>query len=371
MNTRYCFLWFLVTVILLVAAIPVAANTTCDTTANEMAKGQQSLQTADYETALAAFTCAIEADSTQYQPFLGRIQANLLAGYYVNALEDYLFVRARIYHPPNHSLFRDMIAPYNEDLKAAPDDKEQLTMRSFMYWCDLDNFKALKDLNHLLEVDPQNVYGNLLQGAIYVAIGSLDKASEDFSRALEQDSENPQLLFLIAYVYGSYGQDNHDKKAFEQTTDYLNQAVELGFDDPLRYRLQAFIDTGIGTPEQAAADYLKHMNAVSPEIIELGGLTVDEASSFSIAPHQTYQFTLEAQAGHQLFISARGIPHTLDTFIVLLDPHGNPVTSNDDVDTPDSLIDGYQVSESGTYTLLVSTILGYGDGDGAVIFSSK
>jgi hypothetical protein len=89
-------------------------------------------------------------------------------------------------------------------------------------------------------------------------------------------------------------------------------------------------------------------------------ISYDETARGEIT-NQTYRidYTFEAQRDDIVTIAMTALDESLDPFLVLLNPEGQEVASNDDADdTRNSRIDAFLIPESGTYTIVASRFSG-------------
>lgn len=127
-------------------------------------QGQLFIDQGRYKQAIAEFTCVIEAEPTGVEGYRGRIEAQLLLGQYSNSVRDYARVTAVVtpVHPDARTI---ILTGYAARLESAPDDIPALTGASFARWWYFDYLGAIHMLDHLLDVDRGNPFGNLFRGS--------------------------------------------------------------------------------------------------------------------------------------------------------------------------------------------------------------
>src|SRR5262245_39184422 len=168
-------------------------------------QGQLFIHEARYEDAIREFTCIIDLQPTEVEGYRGRIEAEVLLGRYSDAVRDYQRVTAFVL--PVHPDAKDTIlASYAARLAEAPDDITALTGVSFARWWFFDYASAIQLLNHVLDLKPDDVYGNLFRGSSRFLLGATKaKGAVDLDRAIELAPQNPHVRFIVADAY-TYGQ---------------------------------------------------------------------------------------------------------------------------------------------------------------------
>ena len=126
--------------------------------------GQLLITQGRYSQAIREFTCVISSNPTEVEGYRGRSEAELLLGRYSDAMHTYTQVTAFVLpvHPDAKST---ILAGYASRLAGSPDDITALIGASFARWYFFDYAQAIPLLNHLLDVDPLNLFGNLFRGS--------------------------------------------------------------------------------------------------------------------------------------------------------------------------------------------------------------
>lgn len=358
---------FLVGALLLSAfALPSVAQddraATCETAIDYLVQGKDSAAAGNFEDAIAAYSCAITADPNASEPVQRRMEAALLAGHYILALDDYTLLRSRFY-PQDSGIFGQMLVGYRDAIEASPDDVSLYMFRSFLNWSEHGKEAAmLRDCDRIQERDPDNRYAYLFCGTQKFFTGDREAAEADLARVVELDPDNPDVYGVIGITYVEIGQ-------FEHGLEYINQAFDLGADAPVLYVLRADAYTGLGDKETAARDYLRHIEAVASETVEGDGLTPDTPVTLEMTAERVFRLPLTAQAGQILRISTRARPEVVDTLIVLLDEAGTPLAGNDDSPSLNAVLNRVEVPADGRHTLLVTSFNGVGEGEVVVRLS--
>jgi tetratricopeptide (TPR) repeat protein len=127
-------------------------------------QGQLYIHQGRYNQAIREFSCLIDNQPTEVEGYRGRIEAELLQSLFSDAFRDYTRVTAVVLpiHPDARSTIYD---GYAARLAVAPESISALTGLSFARWYNFDYNQTIHILNVLLDVQPDNVYGNLFRGS--------------------------------------------------------------------------------------------------------------------------------------------------------------------------------------------------------------
>ena len=309
--------------------------------------GQFFIDSGQYKKAVQEFSCVIDGDPTAVDGYRGRIEAQLMLGQYSDALSDYARVTAVVL-PVHPGAAGDIFAGYAERLSANPDSIPALTGESFAYWWSFKYASAIHTLNHLLEVDPNNVYGSLFRGSSRLLHGSaVVKGTEDIEKAISLAPNNPDVRFIVADAY-TYGVTD-PQRAFAEASLALNG----GLNTPRIHAILASAYMAFGDPLAAAQHIKLHIDMVSSETVTTAPLSPAASLSLNLAPGRTFAIPVPAVAGETIDIMT-GSGDFWDTIAVLLNPEGNPVVGSDDARFYFAAFD-WQAEETGTYMLLVTS----------------
>src|SRR5262249_18888525 len=187
-------------------------------------QGQLLIDSGQYERAVRVFTRVIEAHPTDVEGYRGRIEAELLLHRYSDAVRDYQRVVALVL--PVHPDAKDTIlAGYAARLAIAPENIPALTGASAARWWFFDYASAIHVLNQLLDVQPNDPYGNLFRGSSRLLSGATKaKGIEDLELAIALDPQNPHVRFIVADAY-TYGLPD-PLRAFAEATLALNWGLD-------------------------------------------------------------------------------------------------------------------------------------------------
>jgi hypothetical protein len=284
--------------------------------------GQLLIEDARYDRAIREFTCVIEDDPTGVEGYRGRIEAELLLGRYSDAVRDYARVTAFVepVHPDAKAL---ILGGYAARLAADPHDVPALTGASFARWWYFDYTNAMHVLDDLLDVRPNDVYGNLFRGSSRLLQGVTKlKGVADLDRAIELAPKSADVRYVVSDAY-TYGLPD-PQRAFAEATLALNG----GLDTPRIHAILAVAYHAFGNEVAAATETKRHIDLVTTDLraaptLAGGSLTL------GLVPGRTYEVPLPVVAGQQVSI-ATSSHDFYDTILVLLAPDGTPVLGADD-----------------------------------------
>lgn len=286
--------------------------------------GQELLDAGQYSQAIKAFTCVINLDPTAVEGYRGRIEAQLMLGQFSDALRDYTRVTAFVLpvHPDAEQV---IIAGYKARLGAALDAIPALTGLSFAHWYFFDYPAAIHVLDDLLQLQPNDVYGNLFRGSSRLLRGAMRTAgAADLERAIALAPSSPDVRSIVADAY-TYGSEPDAQRAFDEAMGALNG----GLNTP---RVRAILGASyiaFGDMAAAAGEIKLHIDMVTTELVGASPLARGNSASLGLIPGRTYDIPIAAAAGETISI-ATSSKDFWDTIVVLLAPDGTPVAGGDD-----------------------------------------
>ena len=310
-------------------------------------KGQSLIDQGRYEQAIREFSCVIESAPTGVEGYRGRAEASLLLGRYSDALGDYARITAFVV-PVHPGAMKGVIADYTARLTLAPDNIPALTGLSFARWVSFDYPQAIHVLNHLLEVQPNSLYGNLFRGSNRLLHGANTvQGIADLDYALTLAPQSAHVRFIVADAY-TYGLPNPERAFAEATL-----ALAGGLDTPRVHAILASAYHAFGNEQAAAFELKRHFELVTTETIITAPLAKNFSLSLGLVPGRTYEIPVAAISGETISI-ATSSRDFYDTILVLLSPDGTPVIGSDDENAYFAAID-WVAGQTGTYRLLVTS----------------
>jgi tetratricopeptide (TPR) repeat protein len=326
----------------LAAASIAAATPNC--TAQQ---GQTYIDSGQYNKAIQEFTCLIDAQPTEPEGYRGRTEAELLLGQFSNAVRDYVRVYAYVLpaHPDAEKL---ILATYDAQLAANPNDTRALTGASFTRWWFFDYRQAIHLLKQLLAIAPDDLYGNLFMGSNRMLSGvQADDGAADLERAISMAPASPDVHYIVADAY-TYGQFNPNR-AFNEASIALN----WGLDTPRIHGILADCYLAFGNLPAAGMQLLIHLSQVTTQLVQTAPLAAGTSLSLPLVPGRTYEIPVVVSAGQTLAVTTSS-KDFWDTILVLLAPDGSPITGSDDVTKYFAALN-WVATASGTYKVRVSS----------------
>jgi hypothetical protein len=302
------------------ALVPVPAHARQSCTVEQ---GQLLIDEGRYKQAMKEFGCLIDAQPTAVEGYRGRIEAQLLLGLYSDALRDYGRVTSVVL-PVHPDAASTILAGYTARLAAQPQSIAALTGASFARWWLFDYPQAIRVLHRLLEVSPDDVYGNLFRGSSR-ALHGVNKAQglADLERALALAPLSPDVHFIVADAY-TYGQPD-PQRAFDEAT----AALEGGLDTARVHAILAASYAAFGDMASALVHIARHFDLVTTSIVPAPTIQAGESQLLALVPGRVYEIPVPAVAGETIAIATRSKDY-FDTIAILLAPDGTPVAGSDD-----------------------------------------
>lgn len=300
-----------------------------------------------YEHAIREFTCVINTQPTGVDGYRGRIEAELLLGRYSDAVRDYAQVTALVV--PVHPDARDIIvASYADRLAIAPDDIPALTGASFARWWFFEYASAIHLLNQLLDIQPDDVYGNLFRGSSRLLLGATKaKGAADLEQAIALAPQSADVRFIVADAY-TYGLPDPERAFAEATL-----ALDWGLDTPRIHAILASAYLAFNDQLAAATHIQRHIELVTADLVTTSPIDAGSSLALDLVPGRTYEIPVPAIAGETMSIltSSRDF---YDSILVLLAPDGSPILGSDDYKF---YFAGFEwvVEVTGTYRLQVTS----------------
>jgi hypothetical protein len=309
-------------------------------------QGQLFIDEGRYRQAINEFTCVIEAEPTGVEGYRGRIEAQLLLGQYSNSVRDYARVTA-VVMPVHPDAQAAILASYAARLESSPHDIPSLTGASFARWWYFDYLSTIDLLNHLLDVEPANPYGNLFRGSSRLLKGHhVADGVADLDYAIVLAPESPDVRYVVADAY-TYGLPD-PTRAFAEATF----ALEGGLDTPRVHAILGSAYLAFGDMADAATHIQRHIQLVTTELVTISPLPARASMDLGIVPGQTYDIPLVVNAGEAISIVTSSHDYW-DTILVLLGPDGSPVLGSDDSWKYFAAFD-WVAPASGTYRMRVT-----------------
>jgi Tetratricopeptide repeat len=332
-----------------VVAALCAAGARADAATCSASQGQLFIDQGQYDKAVKEFTCVINAQPTEVEGYRGRIEAQLMLGRFSNAMRDYARVIAFVM-PVHPDAETTILSGYSDRLAVAPDNIPALTGASFVHWISFEYAPAIHIINHLLDLQPSSVYGNLYRGSCRMLLGAtVARGVADLETAIAIAPQSPDVRFIVSDAY-TYGQPD-PQRAFAEAS----LALAWGLDTPRAHAILATAYLAFGDFTAAAAEYERHIELVTTELVPTSPLAGGDAITVGLAPGRTFEIPIPAIAGQTLSIATSSPTHEIyDSIAVLISPNGMPAVGSDDYI---KYFAGFQwvAAETGTYRLRVTS----------------
>lgn len=311
-------------------------------------QGQQLIDAGLYTRAIREFSCVINAQPTAVGGYRGRIEAELLIGRYSDAVLDGVQLN-RIVVPIHPEAAATIYAEYAARLATAPNNIAALTGLGFARWWFFDYPGAIRVLDDLLAVRPDDVFANLFRGSSRLLKNTLRAAgAADLEYAIALAPNSPDVHFIVADAY-TYGALADPARAFAEAST----ALAGGLDTPRVHAILAAAYTAFGNTQQAAIQIKKHLDLVTTELVRTAPLVAGTSMTLDLVGGRTFEIPLDLVAGQQLSVATK-MPDYWDTILVVLAPNGTPVIGADDTFKYFAGLE-WVPAVSGTYRMRVSS----------------
>jgi tetratricopeptide (TPR) repeat protein len=148
---------------------------------------------------------------------------------------------------------------YDELLLQSPQDGRLYTLRASAHFAMGSAEKALQDFNTAIELGYKVAHAYASRGLFYSASGETDKALIDFSKAIELDPQDEVPLMNRASVFMAIGE-------FQQATLDYTSALQIRKQNPILYSQRAVSYKLQGKLEEALEDYNRAIELVDKDV---------------------------------------------------------------------------------------------------------
>lgn len=290
-----------------------------------------------YEAAVADYSCALGLEPNVYRYYW--------RGWAYSELKDYAAAEAD---------FTSALA------LEGGNPTDILNSRGIAY-LDLYQYDlAEADFTAVIDLDPAYAGAFNNRGNVYYSQGDYTRAIEQYDMAIELPDDSKYIPYynrgITYYELGDYEQSLADlEQSLVANPNYQYAALARG------------VTNKVLNPEQANADFLRYVEIIENESLSdtIAGSTDEEI--LTLAEGRVYRLQFDGTAGQKTNIAARADTEaevSIDPLLVLLDPSGVAVASDDDSGVNlDAVILGYDLPATGTYTLILTHAFGGSDGD--------
>lgn len=176
------------------------------------AKGQEALQSRDFEKAAKLFSAVIEQAPKFAQGYVLRGLALASKEKLDEAIADFskaieitptderpYLLRASVHHQKKD--YDKAISDYTQALNRNPADAETLCNRGVCFAAKDEEDKAIADFDRAIKAEPKNAMGWQLRGSVYSEQGKKEEALSDFKQAMTIDPNNASTYLFRAQLY--------------------------------------------------------------------------------------------------------------------------------------------------------------------------
>lgn len=259
---------FLLVLILLAVVLPTSpdqavAQGDCDPDTDYFTMGVEAMDAGDYETAIAAFTCALELTPDpvdQAAIYSWRGDAYWYLDYIEEAYQDYTtgieldpsnpeiwLARGILYHVSAEA-YEEALADYEQALTIDPEYSDVYVWIGLLYQDSGDDETAIEYFDSALSLYPDDPYTRFYRGISLQFLDRDEEAIDDFTQALALDD-----TFGWAYTYRGISLQYLDRD--EEAIEDFNRALEYDPDDALAYLSRGMSLSYLGDDESAMADF--------------------------------------------------------------------------------------------------------------------
>lgn len=129
-----------------------------------------------------------------------------------------------------------------------------------------DTFKIKEISENILLLDTNNAYGYYFEGSYFLKNEEYDKAIISFEKAISIDKKIPEIYPEYSFLLSSI------KKEYEKAIIFLNQAIELGYNDDSIFNNLAFSYIKSGNINEGEKIINQHKESILPPFIATKGL---------------------------------------------------------------------------------------------------
>ncbi len=246
--------------------------------------------------------------------------------------------------------YEDSIIDYSKVLFFIPRDSLAFNNRGYSFY-RLENFlAAIRDYTASLDIDSTYAQARINRGYAYWANEQLELALADAEYLIANDQDAASGYYLRA----SLAQEAGDHLAAIEDYD---RVIELDPSWSSPYLGRGFAHWSSGDFAAAAPDYYTWMTLEAPQVERLTASMAAEPFTLTMDGTTRFVLPIRLNAGDRLTVRAEALADTLDPALVLLDPSGTPIFSDDDggggIADMDAVIDGFRIPRDGLYRVVI------------------
>lgn len=252
-------------------------------------------------------------------------------------------------------------ADFTTALGLEPDNPADILNGRGIVYLDLYEYDlAEADFTAAIASDAANAAAFNNRGNVYYVQGDYTRAVEQYDLAIDLPDSNKYIPYynrgIAYYELGDYDQSLSD----------LDQSLVLNPNYDSAMLARGWTNKVIN-PSEANNDFLRYVEIIEAETLSQAIAGSTDETGLTLAAGRVYRLQFDGTAGQTANIAARAdVDATtyIDPLLVLLDPAGVPIASDDDSGVNlDAVIVGFELPATGSYTLLLTHAFGGSEGD--------
>jgi tetratricopeptide (TPR) repeat protein len=329
----------------------------CDDSMDYMLEGEASVNAGDHATAAGAYECAIAVDPENYPAYLWRGMLASASGDYDQLgydLNTFMSHRSANDDTLNITVVKS-IATWTKAIDTQPDDAVPYLFRGMAYI--VAGIHAQADFQKAVDLAPDNGTGYLFYWLSGNPMAGADFSDEYYVKGAEIVGDS----VLLDWVRSFPAEDMTEAIAADNRP-YFDAVVESNPDHPFAFAARGMADVLLEDTATATSDFYQHIQNNQAEVVDGDELPLGEEIKLSASAGTVYRLPFQAEAGQTLnFETVRsegGIFFVFPATQVVLNPAGevmdapyNMTVFMGGTRTP---INGLEIPESGTYTLVIA-----------------
>ncbi len=250
------------------------------------------------------------------------------------------------------------VADFSCAIELSPEDPDLYNERGIAYEELGQQTEALADYTAALEIDPDYPYAYNNRGNILYLRGDYERAIEDYTTSIEKGGESRHI------PYYNRGNAYQETGRYDLAVADLSQSIEIEGDYSYSFLSRAWAYLVLGD-DSAHADFARWIELIEIDVIEQTLEEALEREPLVLDEGVAYYLTFDGISGQAFRASAlTEAGSAADPLLVLLDPSGQAVISDDDSGINlDAVISQYIFEETGEYTLILSHAGGLDSGN--------
>lgn len=243
-------------------------------------------------------------------------------------------------------------------------DADAYYQRGKIYYEEEDWENAIADFSMAIEYDHPSInFAYFYRGFANSEFGNYEQAISDYTRSIEFDPDCEDECWID---YNNRGVTYERSGDLDKALADYNTAIELNPNYALAYSNRGYLHEDLELSEEALSDWNRafELRQQSLDERDMPGDSLILDSEITEVGHQIY-LTFEGDAGQTLNAITERPDVSLDPALLLRNSDGEPLLFNDDYEDEnrDAKIEGYELPENDTYTLVIAAANGRATGE--------